>query len=355
MAGRKFGIALALMGAMMAAGCGVDYQLAPIQAKSAFGTSVAAKTGAIQIQMRNPYQVQAKLADVKHVSFTLEGPNFPKRTQTLAFATQTVSFTDIPVGVLTLKVDALDAAQAILGSSSLDLTVEPGKITQAPVQITLAPEMTGGINIDLSIVESGTVPTPIPTPTPVVTPTPAPTATPGPGLPPAQAFQDGFDSIWGLDKWTAAYTPGTYSSVTTPASNWNLSANAAKTGSYGATPGGQQGQVADPGTYVMTLKSPIDGSRFANPTLRFDVRNFFPSSYFKSSTFAVEASTNGWNWTKVYELTAETRDWKAVEVSLAQFKASGLQVRFVFGYSTLFSGATPLEAPHVDNITLGEK
>lgn len=351
MAGRKFGIALALVAGMMAAGCGADYQLAPLKSKSAFGTSIAAQTGAVQIQIRNPYQTQAKLSQVKFVAFTLEGPNFPQRTQTLAFTTQTVSFTDIPAGPLTLKVEAQDEAKASLGSTSQTLTIEPGKITQAPVQITLAPDLAGGISIDLSIVESGTVPAP--TPTPVVTPTPAPTATPG--LPPAQSFQDGFDSLWGLDNWTTSYTKGAYSTVETPTSNWNLSGSAAKGGSYGATPGGKQGQVADPGSYVMTLKSGIDASRFAKPTLRFDVRNFFPSSYFKSSTFAVEASSDGWNWTKVYELTTETRDWKAVEVDLTQFKASGLKIRFVFGYSTLFSGATPLEAPHLDNVTLGEK
>ena len=351
MAGRKFGIALALVGAMMAAGCGADYQLAPLSAKSAFGTSVAAQTGGIQIQIRNPYQVQATLAQVKFVAFTLEGPGFPKRTQTLAFANQTVSFTDLPAGPMTLTVEAQDEAKMSLGSTSQTLTIEPGKITQAPIQLTLAPALTGGIAIDLTIVESGTVPTP--TPTPIPTPTPTPTA--NPGLPAAQPFQDGFDSLWGLDNWTTAYTKGAYSTVDTPTSNWNLSGAAAKAGSYGVTPGGQQGQVADPGTYVMTLKTPIDASRFANPTLRFDVRNFFPSSYFKSSTFAVEASKDGWNWSKVYELTAETRDWKAVEVDLAQFKASGLKVRFVFGYSTLFSGATPLEAPHLDNVFLGEK
>mgnify|MGYP002403929815 CR=1 FL=1 len=353
MAGRKFGVALALVGAMMAAGCGADYQLAPLSAKSAFGTSVAAQTGAIQIQIRNPYQVQAKLEQVKFVSFTLEGANFPQRTQTLAFTNQTVSFTELPAGPMTLTVEALDEAKMSLGSTTQTLTIEPGKVTQAPVQITLAPELTGGIAIDLTIVESGTVPTP--TPTPVPTPTPTPTPTANPGLPPAQAFQDGFDSLYGLDNWTTAYTKGAYSTVDTPTTNWSLSGASAKAGSYGVTPGGQQGQVTDPGTYTMTLKSAVDGSRLANPTLRFDVRNFFPSSYFKSSTFAVEASTDGWNWTKVYELTAETRDWKAVEVSLAQFKSSGLKVRFVFGYSTLFSGATPLEAPHVDNVYLGEK
>ncbi len=347
MAGRKFGIALALMGAMLAAGCGADYQLAPLSSKSAFGTSLTEQTGAIQIQIRNPYQLQATLAQVKHIAFTLEGANFPARTQTLAFTTQTVSFTELPAGLLNLKVEALDESKASLGSSSQALTIEPGKITYAPVQITLAPELTGGISIDLSIVESG--PTPLPTPTP----TPLPTTTPG--LPPAQSFQDGFDSLYGLDNWIASYTKGAYSTVETPTSNWSLSAAAAKAGSYGVTPGGLQGQVADPGSYAMTLKSAINASRFANPTLRFDVRNFFPSSYFKSSTFAVEASTNGWNWTKVYELTEETRDWKAVEVSLAQFKSEGLKIRFVFGYSTLFSGATPLAAPFLDNVFIGEK
>jgi hypothetical protein len=353
MAGRKFGIALALVAGLMAAGCGADYQLAPLSAKSAFGTSVAAQTGAVQIQIRNPYQTQATLAQVKFVAFTLEGANVPKKSQTLAFTNQTVSFTDLPAGPLTLTVEAQDEAKMSLGSTSQTLTIEPGKITHAPVQITLAPELAGGISIDLSIVESGTVPAPTPTPTPVVTPTPAPTT--APGLPPAQSFQDGFDSLWGLDNWTTSYTKGAYSTVETPTSNWNLSGASAKGGSYGVTPGGQQGQVADPGSYVMTLKTAIDGSRFASPTLRFDVRNFFPSSYFKSSTFAVEASTNGWNWTKVYELTTETRDWKAVEVNLDQFKAAGLKIRFVFGYSTLFSGATPLDAPHLDNVYLGEK
>ncbi len=347
MASRKFGIALALFGALMAAGCGADYQLAPLKAKSALGTSIVDQTGAVQIQMRNPYQLQATLAQVKFVSFTLEGPKVPKRIQTLAFTTQNVTFDQLPAGALKLTVEAQDEAKASLGSSSQDLIIEPGKVTTAPVKITLAPELTGGIAIDLDIVEAGSDPLPTPTPTPVPTPTP--------GLPPATSWQDGFDSLWGLDNWTTAYTKGTYSTVTTPTTNWSLSASAAHAGSYGATPGGHQGQVADPGTYSMTLAAGIDASRFANPTLRFDVRNFFPKSYFKSSTFAVEASNDGWNWTKVYELTEETRDWNAVEVSLAQFKAPGLKVRFVFGYAALFSGATPLAAPHVDNVVIGEK
>lgn len=355
MTGRKVGIALALMGAMVAAGCGADYQLAPIKAKSALGTSIAAQTGAIQIQMRNPYQVQARLADVKFVTFTLEGAKLPKRSQTLAYTTQTVTFEDLPVGPITLTADAQDEAKASLGSSTQQLTIEPGKIITAPVQITLNPDPTGGLLIDLSILESGTTPTPTPVPTPGPTATPTPVPTTNPGLPPAQAFQDGFDSLWGLDNWTAAYAKGTYSTVDTPTTTWSLSGAAAKSGSYGATPGGQPGQVTDPGTYTMTLKNGLDGSRFNNPVLRFDVRNFFPSSYFKSSSFAVEVSANGWNWTNVYSLTEETRDWKAVEVSLAQYKAAGLKVRFVFGYTTLFAGATPLAAPFVDNVYLGEK
>lgn len=349
MAGRKFGVTLALVAGLMVAGCGADYQLAPLTAKSAFGTSVAANTGAIQIQIRNPLQVQAALADVKYVAFTLEGENFPKRTQTYAFTTQTVSFTDLPAGPMSLTVEALDEARMTLGTTTQTVTIEPGKIAQVPVQITLAPNMTGGIAIDLTIVEAG----PVVTPTPSVTPTPAPTPTPSPNV--GSSLQDNFDSLYGLDNWTTSYTKGAYSTVDTPTTNWSLASIAAKSGGYGVTPGGQQGQVQDPGTYVLTLKNPIDASRLANPTLRFDVRNFVPSSYFKSSSFAVEASIDGWNWSKVYELTTETRDWQSVEVSLAQFKASGLKVRFVFGYTTLFAGATPLDAPHLDNVYLGEK
>ena len=354
MMGRKFGIALALMGALMAAGCGADYQLAPLKAKSAFGTSVVDQTGAIQIQMRNPYQLQASLTEVKYVSFTLEGAKLSKRTQTLAFTTQTVTFEQLPAGPLTLTVAALDQAMAILGSSAQDLTIEPGKITTAPVQLVLNGGQLGGITIDLDIIDGEAPPAPTPTPTPLPTPTPVPTPAPT-AAPGGTSWQDGFESLWGLGNWATAYTKGTYSTVTTPASNWNLSAAAAKAGTYGVTPGNALGQVADPGTYTMTLNEGIDASRFANPVLRFDVRNFFPASYFKSSTFAVEVSTNGWNWTKVYELTEETRDWKAAEVSLASYKANGLKVRFVFGYATLFEGASPLAAPHVDNVFIGEK
>lgn len=368
----KIKVATAVMSFALLAGCGtrpVGRSMYPATidvpgqaAPSVQSAATAQQVGSIKIVFSGgQYTTQATSADVASLQVTVTPASGEPITQTVAKGAN-AEIDNIPVGAASLTVIALDANANNIGSATQsDIEVVAGQVATVDLSLQLDPTViqgggsqTGGIAVNISLLDGATVsaspsPTQSPTPSPTQSPTPSPTASPTPSGS-STAVSDGFEN--GFANWTAAFTRASYSSgSSTPASDWAPTTAAAKTGSYSANAGNQSGNVYDPGTYLMTYASSVDTGTMTNPTLTFDFENFIPQYYFKTTSFAVETSTDDQNWTQAWSASAEQDSWAHTVVSLPH--SGTLYFRFDFKYD-YYLGSDYMNAPYVDNVVVSD-
>lgn len=351
------GVALSLV-----VGCGSSAGTAPsryaqtVVSEPGFNVSPLAMTGAIEVVLVEGYTTMATAADVTSIKVTVVPAGKAPVSKTVGKG-QNALIDGLPVGKADLTIDALDTNGNLLGTvSKSGIDVVGGQTTSVKLSLKLNPTIvapsTGGLAVEVTLIDGDVIvatPTPGPTASPAPTPTPSPTATPTPTAPPtASGLSDGFEA--GFGNWVASFEKASYSSATTASSNWNVSAGAAKSGSFGATAGNASGQVNEPGTYRMTLAGTVNTGSMTNPKLDFDFSKFTSRYYFKSSTFKVETSTdNGASWSQAWAAEADQAGWAHVSTDLPH--SGQLKVRFSFTYD-YYLGVDAFGAPAVDNIAI---
>lgn len=152
---------------------------------------IVTRTGSVSLKIRSEYQAKATKADIKSLRITLSGgPLSAPVMQTVGYPpTADVTFTEIPAGSVSLKIEALDASSAVIGSASKSgITVSSGQLTSVSLTLQLTPtQVTDGngmvgigliINDGDIVIKPTPAPSPTPTPRPTIAPTPVPTVAP---------------------------------------------------------------------------------------------------------------------------------------------------------------------------------
>lgn len=282
------------------------------------------------------FNTQATAAEVNSLKLTVSGEKLAAAiVKTVARAdSSAVEFPGLPIGAISLKVQALNASGNEIGVINQDaIEIQAGKTTKVALKLKLNPtvvsEQNGNLETDLTIEDGDVVNT---------NPTPAPTAAPA-------GFSDGFEN--GLANWDVSFAPKTSGSAVT---NWTASSLSASAGSKCATAGDAEGKVESQGTYTLSLKNGVNLSASSNPAMTFKLNNFVPKYYFRNAKLVVEATT-GSEWTQVAEVTEAVSSWKEIPVSLAGFKASSVKVRFRFTYESVVTTGKH-SAPQIDEVTI---
>ncbi len=182
------GTALLFACSLTLIGCGMPSPLGP--GLSGDGVEQRMDRGALSLSFQQGYQTNATKADIKQLRVTLSGgPLTTAQTQTAAYPpSANLSFKSIPEGTIAVKVECLDAAGAVIGTTTkTGVAIIAGQLTSVSVQIKLAPTQvdpgTGNVGVGIIIDDGDIVTTPLPTPAP----TTAPTATPRPTTSPTPA------------------------------------------------------------------------------------------------------------------------------------------------------------------------
>lgn len=173
------GLALMFACSLSIAGCGLPITgLAPGHEDSV----QLQDYGVVSLTFRDSYQALATKADIKQIRCTLSGGSLSTPSvQTVAYPTGgNLSFTNIKEGSYSLKIEALNASGASIGTVTKDgVQVIAGQLTTVSVALKLTPtnvdQGNGNVGVGIIIEDGDIVTTPLPTPSPSPTPTPAPT------------------------------------------------------------------------------------------------------------------------------------------------------------------------------------
>lgn len=191
---RFLGLGLAAV-ALAAAGCGTastpaGLALKPVAVKVQQASWDLQGTFSVRFEglgARRGYATLATRADVKSVRLVLTSPRLVEPQiktvgpEELAAPVVTVSFTGVPAGDVSVKVQALDATGRVIGAKESASQVSVGQTTVLQMAVKLD-AVTGDGNLGAVVTFEEPSPSPSPSPSASPTPTPAPSATPGPVL-----------------------------------------------------------------------------------------------------------------------------------------------------------------------------
>lgn len=333
------------LAAVALVGCGTANQVAPSRYAYAqtYAAAPVAQTAGIRLVLSeaSAYRTQATVAEVASIRLTVTPASGAPATKTVAKGAD-LAMDNLTPGKATLKVEALNAASQAIGvveQGNVDLVA--GQTTTVKLTLKLQPTVvsSAGLGVDLTLVDGDVVYTQ-PSPAPSTSPTTPPVG--------GNLLDEGFES--GLGAFTAAYAKPAYLTDVTPGTGWNSAAAAAQVGAKGATAGGADGKVTAPGAYTLTLTGALNTSSLAAPKISFAYGKFTKQYYFKTATFAVEASTdNGATWTAVWSAPATQPSWTAVTADLP--RAAAVKVRFNFTYD-YYLGSDGFDAPVLDAVVV---
>lgn len=193
---RSFGIGLTLA-AVLAAGCGSKGPATLGVTRPAVNVQHDAwdMKGTFNVVFKglgSGYKTLATADQIRRVRITLTSPKFLEPLvkevgpDELSQPVVTVPFTNVPAGAITVKIQAIDEHDHVLGVKESTSTVASGQTTVLQMAVQLdAASGTGNLATVITFDEATPTPaptaTPTPTPTPTATPTPAPSATPTAG------------------------------------------------------------------------------------------------------------------------------------------------------------------------------
>ncbi|MBM3259854.1 MAG: hypothetical protein FJY99_08930 [Candidatus Sericytochromatia bacterium] len=333
------------LAAVALVGCGATTQVAP--SRYAYAQTLAAAPALQMAGIRlvlseaSAYRTQATVAEVASIRLTVTPASGAPVSKTVAKGAD-MAMDNLAPGKAVIKVEGLNAASQPIGTveqGNVDLLA--GQTTTVKLTLKLQPTVvsSAGLGVDLTLVDGDVVYTQ-PSPAPSTSPTTPPAA----GTLVDESFENG------LGAFNAAYAKPAYLTDVTPGTGWNSSAAAAQAGTKGATAGGADGKVTAPGAYTLTLKNAINTSALAAPKVSFAYGKFTKQYYFKTATFAVEASTdNGATWTAVWSAPGTQPAWTNVRADLP--RAAAVKVRFNFTYD-YYLGSDGFDAPVLDAVVV---